>query len=381
MSAALSAGRAALLAAFALMPASLVAQGGPQVGQVTLLTGAEARGLSFASGLGVKTVTEIAVPFGLLWPASARLSFDVGGRYASVTSKSESDSVFTISGLTDIQARAVYQIVPDLAVLSVAANLPTGKTKLTAGQLIAAGAIASDLLPFPVSNFGSGFNVTTGLALAVPVGGWAVGVAGSYRQNSGFTLLADTTACPVNAGRASCSYTAGGEFRLRLGADRIVGQSRVSLGFTYSSFGEDEFGSSPIFQSGKRYISQASWSFPVGNVGLALYAWDLYRANGSAPVNGSTTEQRNVLALGGVASIQIGKNVLRPQIEYRSQTVGGADAGKLVSAGARFQMPIGERFALFPNLRFDAGSVVNLATAQSVSFTGWDFGVTLRATM
>jgi hypothetical protein len=375
------AGRAALLPALALLPASLVAQGGAQIGQVTGLTGAEVRGLSFGSGLGVKTVTEIAVPFGLVWPASARLSFDLGGRYASVTRKDEAGGSATLAGLTDIQARAVYQIVPDVAVLSVAANLPTGKTKLTASQLLAAGAIASDMIPFPVSNFGSGFNVTTGLALAVPVGGWAVGVGGSYRQNSGFTLLADTTACPVNAGRASCSYKAGGEFRLRMGADRIVGQSRVSLGLTYSSFGEDEFGSSPIFQSGKRYIAEASWSFPVGNMGLAVYAWDLYRAPGSAPVNGSTTEKRNVLTFGGVASIQMGKNVLRPQIEYRGHTIGGASAGKLLSAGARFQMPIGERFALFPNLRFDTGSVVNPATAQSVSFTGWNLGVTLRASM
>ena len=362
-------GTRALVLAALLLPARLVAQPAA-LGGVAALTGVETRGLSFQTGLGIKSVTEVAVPFGVVWTASPRLSFDLGGRYAAA-SRSDSSGSTSISGLTDIQVRGVYQIVQDIAVFTVGMTLPTGTTKLTAAQLPVAGVIASDLLPFPVANFGSGFNVTTGLALAVPVGGWAIGVAGSYRQNGSYTPLADT----------SLSYKAGGEFRLRAGADRIVGQSRISLGFTFSTFGEDDFGSSPIFQSGKRYIGQASWSFPIGNFGLALYAWDLYRANGSVPISGSMTEKRNVLALGAVGSIQMGRNVLRPQVEYRVHTIGVSqlsDAGKLFSLGALLQMPLGDRFALLPVARFDAGNVVNPTSGSAVSFTGWDLGVSLR---
>jgi hypothetical protein len=358
--------RAVVVASGMLLPASLLAQPALQRG-VAALSGVEARGLSFQSGLGITSVTEVAVPFGVAWTASPRLSFDLGGRYASASRRDSSGST-SISGLTDIQVRGVYELVRDVAVFTVAATLPTGTTKLTAAQLPVAGVIASDLLPFPVANFGSGFNVTTGLALAVPVGGWAVGIAGSYRQNGSYTPLADT----------SLSYQAGGEFRLRAGADRIVGQSRISLGFTFSTFGEDDFGNSPIFQSGKRYIGQASWSFPVGNVGLALYAWDLYRANGTLPIDGSPTDKRNVLALGGVASIQMGRNVLRPQIEYRAHTIGASNAGKLFSIGALLRMPFSDTFALLPVARFDAGNVVNPVTAAAVSFTGWDLGMTFR---
>jgi hypothetical protein len=364
-----STARALALASLALLPAQLGAQPAAQGGAVAALTGVETRGLSFQSGLGIKSVTEVAVPFGVVWTASPRLSLDLGGRYATA-SRSDSSGSTSISGLTDIQARGVYQIVRDIAVFTVAATLPTGTTKLTAAQLPVAGVIASDLLPFPVANFGSGFNVTTGLALAVPVGGWAIGVAGSYRQNASYTPLADT----------SLSYKAGGEFRVRAGADRIVGQSRISLGFTYSTFGEDDFGSSPIFQSGRRYIGQASWSFPIGNLGLALYAWDLYRANGTVS-GGSMTERRNVLALGGVASLQIGRNMLRPQIEYRVHTIGVSqlsNAGKLFSLGALLEMPLGERFTLLPVARFDAGNVVDPTSGSAVSFTGWDLGVSLR---
>ena len=368
--------------AAALLPASLLAQSGA-VGSTTALGGVEVRGLSFQSGLGVKSVTEISVPIAAVWQASPRLSLDFGGHYATVSRKDEAGGSASISGLTDIQARGVYQIVPDVAVFSLVVNLPTGTSKLTPDQIPVANLIASDMIPFPVANFASGVNVTTGLALAVPVSGWALGLAGSYRANGSFTPIADT-------GAAGASYKAGGEFRVRLGADRIIGQSRVSLGLTYSSFGEDDFGSSPLFQSGNRLITQASWSFPIGNVGLGVYLWDMYRGAGSVIVNGTNTEKRNVLTLGAVGSVQMGRNVLRPQIEFRNYTTGLClgvvsnslcAGGKLVSLGARYQWTISERYTLFPLLRLDAGNVVNPNTGSAVSYTGWDIGVTLRANM
>jgi len=377
--------RAAAFAAATLVPAPLLAQG-----PVTAYAGVEARGVSYQAGNGIKSVSEVAVPFAVVWPASGRLSFDLGGRYATATRKDSAASA-TISGLTDIQVRGSYQLVPDVAVFTLSANLPTGKTKITNSQLLTAGAIASDLLPYPVSNFGSGFNITSGLALAVPVGDWALGVAGSYRLNGDFTPFADTTNCPVNNGKAGCGYKAGGEFRVRVGADRLVGQSRFSVGFTYSSFGEDDFGSSPIFQSGKRYIGQGSWTFPVGNVGLQLYAWDLYRSAGSQIIDTTVIvlQKRNVLAFGVAGSVQMGRNVLRPQIEYRIHTLGNpslTSAGKLLSLGLQYQLSVGERFAVLPSARFDTGSENALdgngnPTSVSASFTGWSAALMLRTTM
>jgi len=372
--------RATLLAGAWLVPAALLAQGPP-----TAFAGVQARTVSFSTTAGgIKSVSEIAVPIALLWPATPRLSFDLGGYYASATRKGSNDSSATISGLTDIQVRGVYQIVPDLAVLSVSANLPTGTSKLKDNQLLTAGAIASDLLPYPVANFGSGFNLTSGLALALPVGGWAIGVAGSYRLNGDFTPFADS-----GAG----SYKAGGEFRVRLGADRVVGQGRVSLGVTYSSFGEDNFASSPIFQSGNRWIGQGSWSFPIGNMALQLYAWDLYRSAGSqldsTGKSVASTQKRNVLAFGAAGAVQMGRNVLRPQLEYRIHTLGGSslsNAGNLLSVGAQYQWAVGARFALVPSLRFDMGTQyvldgVGNPTSQSDKLTGWNFGLMLRTTM
>jgi hypothetical protein len=372
-----------VLAAAVLLPASLPAQSAA-VGSTHWYAGVEALSLSFQSGLGgLKSVREIAVPFAAVWQASSRLVFDLGGRYATVSRKDSTGSSVTLSGPTDLQARGAYQIVPDRIAFTVTVNLPTGKAQLTPEQLPVANAIASDLIPFPVANFASGFSVTSGLALAVPVGGWALGLAGSYRANGSFTPIADT-------GAAGASYKAGGEFRVRLGVDRIAGQGRVSLGVTYSSYGDDTFGSSPLFQSGKRLIPQASWSFPVGNVGLALYAWDVYRGAGSVIVSGTSSEKRNVLAVGALASIPTGRSVLRPQVEFRDYSIGLCQGtvtssfcagGKLGSFSLRYDLGLGGRVALAPLARLHVGNVVNPSTGQAVSFTGWDVGLTLRATM
>jgi hypothetical protein len=370
--------RAALAAAaVAVLAPAARAQNDVPVGSVRFLSGFEVRSLTFKAGLGIKSASEIAIPFGMMWTASRRLSFDFGVRYASAsrTPEAAGQAKATISGPTDAQLRGAYQIVPDVVVLTVAANLPTGKTKLTEDELLAAGVAASELIPFPVSSFGSGANVTTGLAVAVPLGGWAVGAGGSYRVTAGYTPLA----------LIDSSYKPGGELRLRLGADRLVGQGRVALGFTFSSFAEDEFGGSRLFQPGKRYISQGSWSFPVGNLGFALYVWDLYRAAGKVVIGGSATEKQNVLTGGVVASIQMGRNVLRPQLEYRTQSArtgaasGWSAAGHLLSVSARYQLSLSERVALLPAARFDTGNLTS--TGTTVGFTGWGFSVGLRATL
>ena len=363
-----------IVAVAAAVPISARAQGGAASG-ITFYSGFEARSVSFKSGLGLKSATEYAVPLGAVWTVSPRLSLDLGVRYASATRGPEAtdQADATVSGLGDTQVRAVYQIVPDVLVFTLAANLPTGKTKLTDDELIAAGVVASDLIPFPAPSFGSGANATTGIAAAGSFAGWAVGVGGSYRLSGSFTPIASR----------DTAYKPGAELRLRVGADRVIGQGRVSLGFTYSSFSEDEFGGAGIFRPGRRYISQASWSFPVGNLGVSLYAWDLYRNAGTVALSGSRTEKQNVLTAGAALSVRFGRSVLRPQVEFRQHTIGETSlekAGQLLSLSARYQMPLGQALTLSPTLRYDVGNVVN-AIGDPVSFTGWGLSLGLRAAL
>ena len=362
--------RAAGGVALALLvaPAAMAAQ----ETRATLYTGAEYRSLSFDPGIGTKTVTEIVVPVGFVLPFSNRFTVDVGTRFARAQRTDETGGSGTITGLTDIQARAVVQLISDKALFTLTANVPTGKTKLSSDELAVAGAIGSNLFPFPVANFGSGASVTTGLAFALPLGGWALGIAGSYRMSGSYTPLAGVDS----------TYKAGTEVRFRAGVDRVIGQGRFSAGFTYSSFSTDEFGGAEVFRPGHRYISQAAVSLPLGNIGLSLYAWDLYRAAGNVPINGQTTGRQNLVTVGAGLSIQRGRNLLRPTVEYRMIGEGDSTlvrAGTLLSLGLRYQMAVGETMSVQPSLRFDTGSLPNVG--GDIGFRGFSVGMSVRKTM
>lgn len=342
--------------ALAAIPASLAAQGDAHPG---FLTGAEFRTVTYAAGLGLKSVSEFAVPIGATLPLGRRLTLDAGTYFVSATHKTESGESTSLSGLTDVILRGAFQLKPDVAVLTVALNLPTGNGTLDSFQVRIAKDAGGDLISYPVQNFGSGFNVTTGLALATPIGPWAVGLAGSYRYNGSYAPYAEND---------TLSLQPGGEMRVRIGADRIVGQGRVSLGLTYSTFSNDEFGSA-AFSPGSRIIPQFSWSTPLGNNSLAIYGWDIYRN-----VKDTNGVKENTLALGAILSLRTGRNTLRPLIEYR-RAFEGPSQGTLFGFGARYALAASDRLTLVPAVRMDVGHV----GTSSVSFTGFSAGMTIRA--
>jgi hypothetical protein len=357
-------------AAYAAAVAPLQAQ---DAGRPRALAGAEYYSVSFGTGAGIKSVHEFVAPLGFTLPISRRLSMDAGAYFVNAQRTNEGGASGTVSGLTDIVLRGAWQVRPDVAVFSVSVNLPTGKETLSADQLLVAGAVATDLIPFPVTSFGSGLSVTTGLAYAVPLGAWALGVSGSYRYNGSYQPLADTTA----------DLKPGGEVRLRLGVDRLVGQGRMTLGFTYSTFSRDEFGADRL-GAGRRYISQASWNLPLGNSTLGFYAWDVHRMNDAFGPDTLPTPKLtvNTVAFGLAAGLRLGRDVLRPSVEVRHAWQGSssmASAGTQVGFGARYQWTLGARLSMVPAVRLDLGSVPGVG--GNVSYTGVSAGLSVRATL
>src|SRR5206468_5453460 len=106
---------------------------------------------------------------------SPRLGVDLGTYYVSAQLTDSAGGKTSLSGLTDVLLRGAYQLKPDVAVLTVSINLPTGQKTISSSQALLANGLSTDLVPFPVMNFGTGFSVTTGIALAQPVGPWALG--------------------------------------------------------------------------------------------------------------------------------------------------------------------------------------------------------------
>lgn len=344
-------------------------------------TGVEYRAINFNTGLPTAKVSEFAVPLGMVWTVSPRLTFDVGTRFASASTSDSTGASASLSGLTDTQARLVYQVRPDILAFTFAANLPTGKSMLTGSQLAVAGPIAHDLIPYPVSSFGSGASVTTGLALALPVGGWALGVGGAVRMNGSYQMFVP----PDNTQPYTTTLKPGTEVRLRLGADRVIGDSHASFALTYSTFANDELTgqqvSSQQLQPGKRFIAQGAWSQPFMGANLAVYAWDLYRGANLDTASVATTQKQNLLALGAAMTIVRGRGQWRPSIEYRRHWTGFSSLqaeGTLLSLGLRYAMPLGDRMTLLPSARYDMGNVLSDARSD-VGYNGFSVSMMVRS--
>jgi hypothetical protein len=353
----------ARLAALAFGALALgVADAQAQTSSATI--GMEYRSVSFGDSAGVKTMREAVIPIGLSWAVSPRISIDAGTSYVSAQRTDPTGSQTTLNGVTDLLLRSAIQLKPDVAVFTVAVNLPTGHKSLSSTQLPLASATATDLIPYPVTNFGTALSVTTGLAFAMPVGPWAIGLAGSFRYTGSYNPLSDP-------GPDTLVLKPGAEIRVRVGADRIVGQGRVSFGLTYSTFSNDEFGNQSR-SLGARVIPQASWAVPLGNNSLALYVWDVYRNIGDTS---QAVRYVNTITGGAALVVHSGRNSFRPQIEFRQSN--GLTPGRLIGLIARYQIAAGDQLSITPGVRFDAGTLTASATATP-SFTGLSASLTLR---
>jgi hypothetical protein len=328
-----------------------------------IVTGMLARSYSIENGPETR---QFAFPIAFAMPVNERLSFDIGTYYASTKSDDN-----TIDGLTDTQLRASYVFGRDAIVATMMVNLPTGKSQ-TLAESFTAGAVAPNFLSFPVNVYRTGVSVTGGLAAATELGSWNVGLATSLKYSGEYEPFSDND---------STTYSPGAEARFKLGLERLLGSSRLTFGFTFSTFGNDDFanigGGSGQYQPGSRFIGEAALAFLAGNGSITGYIWDYYRAAAEGSSN-----QENILTIGANGSWPIGNNMrLEPLVEGRFWSP-EEGSGKLFGAGAGLRIPMGERFVISPSGRFDVGSTQfadpPVSDGSDHNITGWGFSVLIR---
>ncbi len=330
----------------------------------------QAVSIKIGSGATAKTVSQTTVPFVFVLPLTARFNVDVATAYASSDVSVDGKTVSSINGLTDTQLRANYTLGNDAVVFTIGANLPTGQYKIAEAKADAAGQIGNDFLIFPTSTYGSGLSTTGGIALARSMGDWNVGVAGSFRKSTEF----DAYSADDGTGKQVLTFTPADEVRARLGADRAVGNGRLTLGVTYSTFGNDML-SNTSYATGDRYIGQGSLYYPVGGMDVYVSGWGLYRAKGQqfggeAP---SETVANGALALG----FRSGSWYIEPNVEARNWQVDGYKAGLLGNGGVRLRWTSGA-ISLMPSATYQIGRLYTLGGGDTYDVTGWRAALTLR---
>ncbi|HET7040493.1 MAG TPA: hypothetical protein VFI13_00675, partial [Gemmatimonadales bacterium] len=219
--------RAVRLAVAGLLAAApLAAQGNSFYDARSATTGVLFKTYSFGSGAQFEKASQFALPVSMIVPVNERLSFDLGTFYATTSTTTTTGGSHSVTGLTDVQLRGAYTLGRDAAVLSVLVNLPTG-VKFDSADAVSAGAAASNFLLFPVNSYSNGLSVTSGVGLAKRVGEWGIGIAGSLRWTKEYS--------PYSGDLSDLTYEPGIEGRIRVGADRSLGQARLRFGLTYST--------------------------------------------------------------------------------------------------------------------------------------------------
>lgn len=295
-----------------------------------------------------ETISEFALPIFVVIPVSSSFSFDFGTAYASARVQPNgtgTEQASNVSGLTDTQVRGNLSLGTDFVILTAGVNIPTGKETATQAEELAAFRIGNDFLAFPLSNMGTGFGATAGIAVARPLGDWNLGFGGSLRKSASYQPLVDNTG-------AQPQFQPGNEYRGRIGLDHPFGTGRFAIGFTYSKFGDDNIGGS-IYNTGDRYITQTGFNNTVGGANLLVNAWDLYRRSG-AIFTGERTGPENIANVLVGLGFRAMSGVIEPSVELRNWTQENLSTSTLGTLGLRYSVDAGG-FAITPSAGYTFG--------------------------
>lgn len=323
--------------------------------RLTALSGGEIRGYRFDPGISVKSVWQWNLPVIVVTPVGRQMSVDLTTHVAGARVSTFAGEAQTLSGLTDTQLRLLYTLGRDRLVTSLAVTLPTGRRTLSNDEFLVSGAVGSTYLSFPVSNFGTGFGVTGGVAYAQTVGSWNVGLSGSLRYVGGYAPFSDTA--------QQLTYEPGLEGRLRGGADRLLGQrARLQVGLTLSTFSTDEFTgtgtlvSSGWYDPGMRLIGDVAYVRVIGRSTLSVTAWDFYRRAGLSNTGPNPETKENVFNVEGRLALPIGRRLeLEPMAAFRQWNPADYRGGRLYSGGVTVRWAFTDHLSATLGGRYDDG--------------------------
>lgn len=288
--------RAWLVAGVTLLPLLTAAPSAAQgrAGRAaSVATGVVAESWRFATPLAVDSglvdrVTQLSIPLGVAIPLSARWTADLSGAY-TIGSARLTDSLggnsrtLDLRGPTDMKLRVVGRLVGDALIVTAGVNAPTGLTQLGGDELTALRLIGAPPLRMPSPTLGSGLGATAGVVVARQVGPWAVALGGSYEARAAYSPIDVAAAGAVAISDLDPSNAA----HLTLGADRLLGEHRVSLLGSYDLYGEDRLtftgggagNTSATFQLGPTVAVLALIELGVpGMQELSIAAVNRYRA-------------------------------------------------------------------------------------------------------
>lgn len=319
--------------------------------------------------LGIERVSLITVPIGAHAPVVDRVSVDLRGAFAHGMMTRSDGTEVTLSGLTDTEIRANFEVLRDMLTVSAAFLAPTGQSSQTFEESEISGLVASDLLPFRISNWGSGGGAGVVTSFTAPIGDFGFGLSAGYTVGQEFEPIADD----------ELAYRPGDEFRVRMAIDRNFGSSsKASLVLGAQVYQEDEVSGASVFEPGNRYEAVGSYAFRAGAQSTAVVYGGFQHRDAGALLDGSLeAPAQDLFSVGAGFRIPRGITTLIPAADLRIfRREDGVGQGHLATVGASAEWPAGP-VLLLPTLRGRFGKALLWDGAES-SVRGAELGVGIR---
>ncbi len=341
-------------------------------------SGAQFQWFSLAEELGADVANLLVVPATYVLPMGEKVRADLYVAWAT-GSVEKGGFTYTKSGPTDTRMRLSYQATP-WAIVTVGVNLPTGNSSDTNEEAIVASVLATDMLGFRESTWGTGFGITGGIATARQMGDWGIGLGASYRQSREFE--------PTDG--EDLKYQPGNEAKVRFGVDRNVGDGgKLTAGVTFLNYSEDLAKGQNYFQAGNRIRVDATYAFRSGASTWSLFAADSWRNKGdltldledpSGIVVGDTllvVGGQNLFVTGLRGSLPFAGVRIRPELDFRLQSREDNDgSGWLLGGGFDLPLRLYGTYDVFPRFRVTYGKMESV-DGDMYSLMGGEIGMTI----
>lgn len=323
---------------------------------------------SDAQNVGIESLSLFTLPVAGRATVAPGLDVRLFGNLARGALSRPDGTETTLTGLTDTDLQVDYRLADGALTLTGIVSLPTGASTHDSEEIQVAGAVASDLLPFRISNWGTGGYVAVQAAAARRFEGFGAGLSVSYRAAREFE--------PVEGGQ---TYAPGDELQVQLALDTEMGGGKGSLLVGFRNYSDDALGGTNAFQPGVRVNVTGSYAFPLGFRGAGVvYGGVLHRENGTSirPVFTDSPSQDLVL-LGGHLRTPWGGTWIRPRADLRVfRSEDGVGQGYVAGVGGSVELA-GDPVTWVPTVTARFGSVEVTEGSES-TFTGLEVGVSAR---
>lgn len=320
-----------------------------------------------ASAADVESLSLAVVPL----TAAARIgpaTLRVGGRYARGSLARGDGRTASISGPTDTDLRVEVPLAGDAVVLTGVASLPTGRATHGIDEAEVAGAVAADVLPFRITNWGTGGGVGGSVAAARAMGPYGVGIS------AGYVVTGDFEAREGDETR----YEPGDMLRVNAVVDRSVGASKVSARLSYQRYSEDALGGTNLFRAGDRLEALGIMSFPVSRSASAMvYGGILHRERGSFLSDTRSAPAQNLWLGGAGLRLPFRGGTVTPVARvrvFRSDAAEGSGFTTELRASGRWVTGGGLGWGPMVGLRLGS---VDVRPDRSSGFVGAELGLSL----